>query len=64
MYDEGSLGEVESLEELADYLEDYERNWCITNEKEEEWNSAILSKFPHLFSIDHDPEDVRTMCSD
>ena len=58
MYDEGSLGEVESLEELVDYLEDYDCNWCITTEKEGEWNAAIFSKHPHLFSIDHDPDGV------
>ena len=58
MYDEGSLGEVESLTELVDYLEEYENEWCITSEKGEDWKSAILSKCRHLFSMDHDPEKV------
>lgn len=58
MYDEGCLGDIETLEELVTYLEDYKNNWCIVSEKEEEWNAAILSNSPHLFSVDHDPEEV------
>lgn len=58
MYDEGCLGEAESLEELETYLEEYESEWCIVSEKEEDWRSGILSKSHHLFSMDHDPEKV------
>lgn len=62
MYDEGSLGEVESLTELSTYLEEYENEWCIASENEKDWKSAILSKCPHLFSVDHDPETVCVIC--
>ena len=58
MYDEGCLGEVESWDELADYLEEYEQKWCITRETEEAWRTSVLSNTPHLFSIGHDAEKV------
>ena len=58
MYDEGSLGEVESMEELVTYLEDYDEKWCITSNTEEVWESAILSKCRHLFSMGCDPQTV------
>ncbi len=61
MYDEACLGEVESLEELFSYLNDYDNNWCIVSEKEAEWNNAILSKYPYLFSMDYNPEEVRCL---
>lgn len=59
MYDEGCLGEAESWEELNEYFTDYDQNWCIVRETEVEWETAILSNTPHLFSLGHDPKKVR-----
>ena len=56
LYDEGSLGEAESWEELAEYLEDYDQNWCIVRESEEEWSAAVLANTPHLFSLGQDSD--------
>lgn len=54
MYDEGCLGEVESSEELADYLEEYDQKWCIVRDTDEAWEEAILANTPHLFSLGQD----------
>lgn len=59
MYDEGCLGEAENWEELNDYFTDYDQNWCIVRETEVEWEAAIMSNTPHLFSLGNDPEKVR-----
>lgn len=58
MYDEGCLGEAENWEELADYFEDYEKNWCIVKESEEAWKSAILANTPHLFALGKNEVEV------
>lgn len=58
MYDECSLGEVESLAELAEYLEEYDQKWCIVKETEESWEAAVLSNVSHLFSLGQDNNEV------
>ena len=58
MYDEACLGDVNGWKELLDYLEDYDKNWCIARETEDVWTDAILANTPHLFSIGHDDQMV------
>lgn len=58
LYDEGSLGEVESASELAEYLQDYDRNYFIGCESESGWEEAISREKPNLFSLGRDPEKV------
>ena len=54
MYDEACLGEVENWEELANYLEEYDKQWCIARETEDAWREAVMANTPHLFSLGHD----------
>lgn len=58
LYDEAVLGEVTTLSELCDYIVEYEKDWFIGNEDEEEWQAAVVSEKEHLFSIDYDQEKV------
>lgn len=58
MYDEGSLGRMESFDELATYLKEYDEKWCIVSETENEWTDAILANTPHLFSLGRDQKRV------
>ncbi len=58
LYDEASLGEVDSASELAEYLQDYDSNYFIGRESEAGWEEAIRTEKPHLFSLGRDPEKV------
>ena len=59
MYDEVSLGEVDDLSELAEYLESYSTNYFIGLESESDWEEAVVKQVPHLFALGQDPEMVR-----
>ena len=58
MYDEASLGEVENLSELAEYLQHYDSECFIGPEHKPGWEESILAEKPHLFSIGKDIEKV------
>ncbi|XP_061085578.1 pecanex-like protein 4 isoform X2 [Conger conger] len=54
LFDQASLGAVESPEELLSTLEDYERDWYIGLVSERGWQEAVLQEKPYLFSLGHD----------
>lgn len=58
MFDKASLGLVEDFSELANYLEEYERDWYIGRASDARWQQAVLQKKPYLFSLGHDPTMV------
>ena len=58
MYDEGSLGEVETLSELAENLQHYDSECFIGPEHNPGWEESILAEKPHLFSLGKDIEKV------
>ncbi|XP_041131073.1 pecanex-like protein 4 isoform X3 [Polyodon spathula] len=55
MFDKASLGMLEDFSELANYLEEYERDWYIGRASDARWQQAVLQKKPYLFSLGHDP---------
>ncbi|XP_037342808.2 pecanex-like protein 4 [Pungitius pungitius] len=54
LFDQASLGLVESPEELFSTLEDYERDWYIGLVTEKGWHDSVLQEKPFLFSLGHD----------
>ena len=48
------------MEELSEYLEEYESDWYMGTEKDEEWREAIREEKAQLFSLIHDPDEVRS----
>lgn len=58
MYDEAVLGPIEDFEETAEYLLDYETNWHMGNDDDEDWMNAVLSGVPNLLSIGYRKIDV------
>ncbi|KAJ8411731.1 hypothetical protein AAFF_G00153690 [Aldrovandia affinis] len=54
LFDQASLGPVESPEELLSTLEEYERDWYIGQVSERGWQEAVLQEKPYLFSLGHD----------
>lgn len=56
--DEAVLGNVSDCPELLDYLQAYDTQYHIGSEGEPEWNHAILSHVPHLFSVGKSQENV------
>lgn len=59
LYDEASLGEVESHSELAEALGEFDSDCFIAPQTEGGWEEAVLTQVPRLFSIDRDQENVR-----
>ena len=62
MYDEAVLGEVCDNAELTEYLIEYDTEWYIGCEGDQEWRACILSETPHLFSMGADKEKVQVLC--
>ena len=54
LFDQASLGPVESPEELFSTLEEYERDWYIGLGAERGWHDSVLQEKPYLFSLGHD----------
>ncbi|XP_061599052.1 pecanex-like protein 4 [Cololabis saira] len=54
LFDQASLGPMESHEELFSTLEDYERDWYIGLVTEKGWRDSVLQEKPFLFSLGHD----------
>lgn len=54
LFDQASLGPMESPEELFSTLEDYERDWYIGLVTEKGWRDSVLQEKPFLFSLGHD----------
>ena len=56
--DQTVLGEVSSLEELQEYMEEYDRDCYIGLETDAAWADAILQSKPNLFSLSYNPTQV------
>ncbi|XP_068436681.1 pecanex-like protein 4 [Clinocottus analis] len=54
LFDQASLGPMESREELFSTLEEYERDWYIGLVTEKGWHDSVLQEKPFLFSLGHD----------
>uniref|UniRef100_A0A3P8U5P9 Pecanex-like protein n=1 Tax=Amphiprion percula TaxID=161767 RepID=A0A3P8U5P9_AMPPE len=54
LFDQASLGPMESSEELFSTLEEYERDWFIGLVTEKGWHDSVLQEKPFLFSLGHD----------
>ncbi|TKS86582.1 Pecanex-like protein 4 [Collichthys lucidus] len=54
LFDQASLGPMESAEELFSTLEEYERDWYIGLVTEKGWHDSVLQEKPFLFSLGHD----------
>lgn len=54
LFDQASLGPMESPEELFSTLEEYERDWYIGLVTEKGWHDSVLHEKPFLFSLGHD----------
>ncbi|XP_020343536.1 pecanex-like protein 4 [Oncorhynchus kisutch] len=54
LFDQASLGPMESLDELFSTLEEYERDWYIGLVAEKGWQDSVLQEKPFLFSLGHD----------
>lgn len=54
LFDQASLGPMESPEELFSILEEYERDWYIGLVTEKGWHDSVLQEKPFLFSLGHD----------
>lgn len=60
LFDQASLGPIESPEDLFSTLEEYERNWYIGLVTENAWHSGVLQEKPFLFSLGQDLSMVIT----
>ncbi|RDD42993.1 Pecanex-like protein 4 [Trichoplax sp. H2] len=58
VYDTAILGEVTSLEELSEYLQEYDNEWTIGTDKSLEWSEGILKSQPHLYSLDYNKSEA------
>ena len=58
LYDEVSLGEMESHSELAEQLMEYDTQCFIGSETERGWEESVLNRVPHLFSMSRNKDDV------
>ncbi|KAM9842587.1 pecanex-like protein 4 [Aulostomus maculatus] len=54
LFDQASLGPMESPEEMFSALEEYERDWYIGLVTEKGWHDSVLQEKPFLFSLGHD----------
>lgn len=63
MYDEAVLGEATSHEELAEYLTEYENDWYMGKDTDEDWARAVINNKPNLFSLGRNPDDVSVIPS-
>ncbi|KAK2826053.1 hypothetical protein Q5P01_020267 [Channa striata] len=54
LFDQASLGPMESAEELFSTLEEYERDWYIGLVTEKGWHDSVLQEKPFLFSLGQD----------
>ncbi|XP_037097503.1 pecanex-like protein 4 [Syngnathus acus] len=54
LFDQASLGPMESPEDMFSALEEYERDWYIGLVSEKGWHDSVLQEKPFLFSLGHD----------
>ncbi|KAK6181580.1 hypothetical protein SNE40_009406 [Patella caerulea] len=53
MIDHMIMGDISSHEELTEYLQDYDDNWYIGLETEDDWRNGIVDNKHNLFSLGH-----------
>jgi hypothetical protein len=53
MLDQILIGEANTPDEIEEYFEEYDKDWYIGLETDDEWKSAVLSSRKQLFSIGH-----------
>lgn len=58
LYDEASLGEMETFSELAEALGEFDSECFIAPQSGEGWTEAVLNQVPRLFSIARSEENV------
>ena len=56
--DQTLLGEASSLEELQEYMEEYDKTCYFGCDNDPEWQQAIVNNTPTLFSLGHNPIQV------
>lgn len=59
MMDQILIGEANSPEELQEYFEEYDNDWYMGLETDDDWKSAVLSSRKQLFSLGHNKAQVR-----
>lgn len=60
MLDQVLMGEATTPGEFEEYLVEFDRDWYIGLEKEEDWKSSVLNSTPNLFSLGHNKAQVIT----
>ena len=58
MLDQILLGEASSMEEFQEYFEEYDRDWYIGLESEDNWKASCLASKPNLFSLGYNNVQV------
>lgn len=58
MLDQVLMGEATTPAEFEEYLMEFDRDWYIGLEKEEEWKTSVLNSVPSLFSLGHNKAQV------
>lgn len=58
MLDQVLMGEATTPAEFEEYLTEFDRDWYIGLEKEEEWKTSVLNSVPNLFSLGHNKAQV------
>ncbi|XP_076098379.1 pecanex-like protein 4 [Mytilus galloprovincialis] len=53
MLDQILIGEANTPEETQEYFEEYDKDWYIGLEKDDDWKAAVLSSRKQLFSMGH-----------
>ncbi len=56
------MGEVSGLEELQEYMEEFDRDWFIGSERDAQWRRSVAAGKPTLFSLGHNTVDVSALC--
>lgn len=56
------MGEATTPAEFEEYLTEFDRDWYIGLEKEEEWKTSVLNSVPNLFSLGHNKAQVILQC--
>ena len=57
-YDQTVLGEASDLDEIVEYLQEYESDWYMGRDTDVEWSEAVESNKPRLFSLIYDTNEV------
>ncbi|XP_071482865.1 pecanex-like protein 4 [Diadema antillarum] len=56
-YDQTVLGEATDNDELVEYLQEYEDEWYIGKDSDDQWSEAVKMDKPKLFSLVYDAND-------